>query len=290
VKLSHLLNSVRASLRRAGVPSADVDADVLIAHALSVGRAMIYADGDRRLSPSQEAAIRRLARERERRIPLQHIVGECEFMSLRFKVEPGVFIPRPETEVLVEALVGEAAGLGRERLRILDLCTGCGVVGIALATLVPADILVATDISPRAVRVARENALMNGVGHVMRFVIADGLDSFGASRDSGRGAGFDVVACNPPYIPAAAIEGLEPEVRDQEPRMAIDGGADGFRFFDVIVPRVASIMSEGGIAGFEMGEGQGRRLSGMLEGRGFEDVRVIQDLAGRDRVVTGRKA
>jgi release factor glutamine methyltransferase len=284
--LVSLLRDVRSKLARAGVPSAGVEAEILIAHVLGIARGAIYLDVRRPVTPDQHAEIMALAGRRARRIPLQHVLGEWEFMSLPFKMREGVFIPRPETEVLAESVVARAGRAGRPPRRILDVGTGTGVVAVALAVYLKPEFVLATDVSPLAVETARANAILNGVGAIVRFAVGDALGPIGPAAEDG----FDVVVSNPPYVASGDIEVLEPEVRDHDPRQALDGGPGGLGFIAGLLPRIPSIMKRGGMAALEIGATQGDDVIALMEEAGFEEVELVKDLAGLDRVVLGRRS
>jgi len=272
-------------LTEARVPSPEVDADMLVGLALGLSRSEIHLSGQDDVGDAEEKRALELACQRSSRIPLQHLTGEVEFFSLPFKVRPGVFIPRPETETLVQMV--KMTVRRSQPVRILDLCTGTGVVGVSIACLLENVWVVAADISLEAVELARENAIMNGVASRMDFIVGDGL---GFLDTQGKGASlFDAVVCNPPYVESGAIEGLEPEVRDHDPRLALDGGPDGLAFIEGILPGATSLLMENGLLAFEIGADQGRRARELVEACGLKCMAVMQDLAGKDRVVIGRK-
>jgi release factor glutamine methyltransferase len=281
-----LLLHARRRLAGAGVPSPEADAEALVGHVLGVKRSEIYLDDAREATPRERSAILNLVERRAGRIPLQRLIGECEFMSLPFQVREGVFIPRPETEILTECVVERLRARGTPARNILDIGTGSGVMGISLAVYLRPEMALATDISLIAVEAARSNAILNGVERVVRFLVCDGLDAI----RGGRAAVFDVVVCNPPYIRSADIPGLEPEVRDHEPLWALDGGPDGLEFIAGILPRVPSILDEGGVVAFEVGASQGSRVRGLFRKAGLVRTEIVKDLAGLDRVVIGRRS
>ncbi len=284
MKLSSLVTSTEEELRRAGVPNPKTDAEILVAHVLGLRRVDLYLC-DQSPTQSQIEILTQLVRRRKRREPLQYITGGCEFFSLPFRIVPGVFIPRAETEIVVEKLIdyGKRAESGCRR--ILDLGTGCGVIAVSLAKHLSPELVVATDISQLAVETARKNAILNGVAKIVHFVVGDGLDMFGyGAREK-----FDILACNPPYVATETIASLEPEVSRYEPRQAIDGGGDGLEFYRRILCQVASILREGGIVGFEIGEGQADAVCNLLETNGVSKIEVHKDLSGTERVVIGRK-
>jgi release factor glutamine methyltransferase len=290
VNLSTLLATVKESLERAGVPTPGVEAEIIISHVLGMARGRIYLEPDMPLSPATEASVQALSAERAHRVPLQYLIGRCEFMSLPFKVRRGVFIPRPETEILVETIIDRVSLIGGGRARILDLGTGAGVVGISLAKHLKPQLVLCCDISPVAVEIAAENAILNGVADVMMYAIADALDFVRPKPREAAGGGFDVLACNPPYVASGEIEDLEPEVRDFDPRAALDGGEEGLDFIAGILPRIPSIMRAGGLVGLEIGATQAHAVLGLCSQSGLQSLEVVKDLSGRDRVIVGRVA
>jgi release factor glutamine methyltransferase len=283
--LKSLLLQARDRLAGAGVPSPDADAEALIGHVLGIRRTEVFLRRRSEVSPRDEAAITGLVERRAARIPLQILLGDCEFMSLPFKVREGVFIPRPETEVLVDSVLERVRAGGTGVRRVLDIGTGTGVAAVSLAVHLGPDLVVATDISPVAVEIARGNAILNRVMGCIRLAVCDGLKAL--RRDPA--TGFDLVVCNPPYVETGAIAGLEPEVRDHDPRIALDGGVNGLEFIAGILPGVASILSGGGRVAFEIGATQGERVKRLFEDVGLKGVEIISDLVGLDRVVTGSK-
>jgi len=285
VNVASLVARIREMLTEAGVPSPEVDAEILAGLALGLTRSQVHLEARAEVTGAQEKRALDLASQRSQRIPLQHLTGEVEFFSLPFKMRSGVFIPRPETETLVRAVTEDIAG--DVPIRVLDLCTGTGVVGVTLASRCPGAWVLATDISFAAVELARENAIMNGVASRMDFIVGDGL-SFLDTAGCG-GMQFDIVAFNPPYVESGAIEGLQPEVRDHDPRVALDGGPDGLRFIEGILPRAASSLKEGGLLVFEIGEDQGECSRELVKASALEFVALRDDLAGKNRIVLGRK-
>jgi release factor glutamine methyltransferase len=286
VKVASLVAKIREMLSEAGVPSPEVDAEILVGLATGWTRTRLHLNAQDQVSEGRLQRAFELARQRSKRIPLQHLTGEVEFFSLPFKVRPGVFIPRPETEGLVMMIT--AITFRSRPIRVLDICTGSGVIGVTIAHRLKNASVVATDISYEAVELARENAIMNGVASRMDFIVGDGLDFL--SREGEGAPLFEVITCNPPYVESGAIDGLEPEVRDHDPRIALDGGPDGLEFIEGILPRAASLLTwQIGILGFEIGDGQGARAKKLMEANGLECQMVMPDLAGRDRYVIGSK-
>jgi release factor glutamine methyltransferase len=292
LSLTSLLTSVESSLSKAGISSARAEAEIIAGHVLGLKRTGLYLEGARDVSQPDRKRVLELARLRAARYPLQYITGECEFMSLAFEVREGVFIPRPETEVLVECVIDKVRAKGAAPRAILEIGTGSGVICVCLGRSLGRQSagrldIVATDVSPVAVETARANALGHGVRNLMQFVLGDGISFL---RESGGGGRFDIFVCNPPYVAASQIEGLEPEVRDHEPRAALDGGEDGLEFMRRIIPALPSILSRGALAAFEIAPDQGAGVGRLLTGAGAGEVGVVKDLSGRDRVITARMA
>ena len=214
--------------------------------------------------------------------PLQYILGEWEFMGLRFFVGPGVLIPRPETELLAQ----EAADFlkGREHPRLLELCAGSGCVCIFVAAAVPGCTAAALELSAEAMDYLQRNIRLHSLENRVRAVRGDMLDPAAPARLGGR---YDAIVCNPPYIPGGDIAALQQEVR-REPRMALDGGEDGLRFYRALAPW-ASLLAPGGLAAFEVGAGEAPAVAELLTGFGLRDVTVKNDYSGIGRIVAGRR-
>ena len=276
------LASTATRLSRAGVEPALREAEWLLLYILDTTRTELYSRPDRELTESQARLLSGAVSRRCARVPLQHILGDTEFYGLRFLVSPCVLIPRPETETLVENVVDELSQRGRPS--ILDVGTGSGAIAIAVARNLPSAICVATDLSHEALSVAASNARLNGVSDRVRLVRAD---LFSAFR---RGRSFDALVSNPPYIASGDIPGLQPEVRDHDPLLALDGGPDGYRFYRTLLPEAAHMIRAGGLLALEVGDGQGGAVAGMVQDTGaFTNVRVLPDLSSHDRVVLARR-
>ena len=267
-----LVRLTTAYLAEKGVAAPRLDAEVLLAHVLGVPRIRLYTDFDKPLEPSEVDAYREAVRRRARREPVAYITGEREFRSLRFRVAPGVLVPRPETELLVEAALEGTSETGR----ILDLGTGSGCVLLSFLRERPGWTGVGVDVSETALGVARENAGALGVAD--RVELRQG-DLFGPVR----GERFDRVVSNPPYIPAAELATLEPEVSRFEPREALDGGPDGLEVIRRIAAEAPGHVLPGGNLALEFGKGQGSAVASILREAGFSRVEVRRDLAGIER-------
>lgn len=288
---------------RAGIPSARLDAELLLAHALNQNRMWLYLNYKHVVSGQPLSAYRELVRRRHAREPVAYLTGRREFMSLSFEVNSGTLIPRPETETLVELALKRLRSEERECLKVAeegadesvklaDIGCGSGAVGVALAHALQEDgaadaaTVVATDISEAALETARRNAESAGVGGSMEFRLGDGLSVFHAEEQ------FDAVVSNPPYVRTADLERLPPESRLYEPRMALDGGADGFAaLLRPLISGVGAFLKPGGFAAFEVGEGQAEQARALFEASTlFESAETALDMSGVERVVYGRRA
>lgn len=281
--LQHLLEEGTEKLLKAGVKEASLDSRHLLLKAFHTDMAHFLIDRNRELphKDSIEEAVaqyRIMLEKRSERIPLQQITGIQEFMGLEFYVNKYVLIPRQDTETLVELVLKDYKG---SKPVILDLCTGSGCIAISLAVLGGFDRVTAADISKEALKAAERNVRHLMEENPITLVESDLFASFG---ETGR---FDVIVSNPPYIPTKVIEGLQPEVRDYEPILALDGREDGLYFYRRLTLESGRYLKPGGSVYFEIGYDQGEAVSGLLKTAGFDEIRVVKDAAGRDRVVCG---
>jgi release factor glutamine methyltransferase len=275
------LAAATAMLEAAGVSTARVDAEWLLAGLLGIGRAAVRMDVSRVLAPPLVERYADAVRRRARREPLQRILGWEEFRGLRIRLTDAVLVPRPETEALVEwalALLPSASG---RRLLALDVGAGSGCIACSLAAERPDLDVVAIDVSPDAAAVASGNARALGLAPRVRVVVVDLLDGV-------RGLAADLIVSNPPYLPTGVLAGLEPEVRSHEPRLALDGGADGLTLIRRLVGAARPRLRPGGVLLVETAGGaQAAEAAAMFQGVGFQFVAVRADLAGVDRFVAG---
>ncbi len=270
-----------AELRAAGVPTPEVDARLLMGHVLGIAPSALPLHRDRRLEPAAERALDALLVARAAREPLQHLLGTVEFHGRSFRVAPGVLIPRFETESVVErALAMVGAGLD---LRVADIGTGSGVIGLTLAAEKPAIVIVCTDRSPVALALARANARDLAVTDRVMFVVADLTDALAP-------ASLDLLVANPPYVPTGTIATLAPEVRDHDPHLALDGGPDGLDAIRALLGAAPRVLRPGGGLVIEIGDDQGRAARDLAAASGLVAIDVHPDLAGRDRVLVARRS
>lgn len=258
-------------LEDAGIETARLDAELLAGHALGLTRTELYRDPGRELAEGEAAELRALVERRARREPLAYVLGEWGFRRLTLNVDRRVLVPRPETEVVVERCLKLLHGL--DAPAVLDVGTGSGAIALAIADEHPGARVTAIDVSEQALEVARENARTAALEVV--FEQRDVRDGLVGS--------YDLVVSNPPYVTAEEIEGLEPEVRDWEPRTATVGDDHT----EVIATAAAEVLRPGGWLVLEVGDGQAPAVCRLLQKLNYEHVRTASDLTGRDRVVEG---
>jgi release factor glutamine methyltransferase len=269
--------------KRRGNKSARLDAELLLSEALGFDRIKLIVEAERPLADEELGRYRDLIKRRRASEPIAYILGRREFFALPMLVDRRVLIPRPDTEILVET----ALRCTRERHlygRMLDLCTGSGCVAIAFAKERPTWRVTAVDLSPDAASVARENVQRAGVVH--NVAVLEG-DLFAALPE---GARFELITANPPYIPSAEIAQLDADVRDFEPRLALDGGVDGLHVTRRLVGEALRYLSPGGLLALEGGFDQAPAVAALLEASGFVEIARSRDLAGVERVVSGRRS
>ena len=272
--------------KKEGLSTPRLDAEVLLAETLRLDRVGLYTHFDQPLHRAELSLFKKMIQRRLKREPLAYIVGRKEFWSLEFKVTPAVLIPRPETEILVAEAIKllPARGEKQENLCILEIGTGSGAISIALARELPFASIVATDLSATALSIAEENAKQNEVQERIHFLLGD------LFRPLEPGCRFDLVVTNPPYIPHDHFSSLEPEVRDYEPRIALDGGKDGLDFFRRALPKVDSFLSPGGWVLAEIGAGQDQEVRRIAaKNSELDSFDFVADLAGIKRVFKARK-
>jgi len=260
-----------------GVDAPRLTGELLLAHALRCDRVRLYLDFDKPLGDVELGAFRELVKRRADGEPTAWLVGKREFWGRPFRVTPDVLVPRPETELLVEAALATLPDGGSA----LDLCTGSGAIGISLALERPGARVAATDLSSAALAVARENA--TALGATIELLEGNLFAALPAARR------FDLIVSNPPYVPEAEYRALEANVRDYEPRLALHGGDDGLEAYVRLVPAAATHLRPGGVLAVEVGAGQAAEVRALFAAAGaFDPARERADLAGIARVVFAR--
>ncbi len=274
--LGDALARATARLVEAGVESARLESELLLAKACDdCARALLYAELDRELNAEQEAAFDANIVRREQREPLAYILGEWGFRRLTLKTDRRALIPRPETEIVVERALDHIRGL--EEPKVLDVGTGTGAIALAIADEVPTALVTAVDVSHDALALARENLALTGINGRVRLVEHDLTSGLGHAE-------FDLVVSNPPYVEPDELPGLQPEVRDWEPHIAlVASGAT-----EKLALAATEALRPGGWLVLETAANAGERVERLLSEIGFEDVTITPDLAGRDRVAEGR--
>jgi release factor glutamine methyltransferase len=290
------LTALRDRLERAGIVAAASEAETLLLHALGISRAAFWCEPGAAIAPGEGEALESLAARRERREPLQLLLGSVGFHEIVLEVEAGVFIPRPESETLVGAVLETLGPKAAAGGRLLDLGAGTGALSVALLAALPTWTGVALDRSPLAVALSERNAARCGLGSRFQalagdFVAAAAVAPVAGTRPRAAAAPwtappYDLLVSNPPYIPSGALSGLMPEVRDHDPREALDGGPDGLDAYRAIARLLPVLIRRGGLLALEIGDDQADVILSIM-GSDLEAPRVRRDLAGRPRVILG---
>jgi len=266
--------------RTRGFESPRLDAELLLGHAIGLDRVHLIIDGERPLDAGELSRFRDLIRRRRRAEPVAYILGQREFFGMAIAVDRRVLIPRPDTEILVETALRRT-----ERLdafgTALDLCTGSGCVALAFARQRRNWRITGVDISAEAIELAGENAARLGLDGGIRLLVGDLTEPLGPDER------FDLLTANPPYIPAAEVQRLEPGIRDFEPNIALDGGADGLRVTRRIVELAPGVLEPGGVLALEIGYDQGLRVEELMRAAGFVQIERARDYGRHERVASG---
>lgn len=283
--IAEAIHQAAERLRRAGVPAAPFDAELLLRSTLGRDRAWVLAHGTDALPAGQQAVFDRAVDRRARREPLQYITGVQEFWGLEFEVGPAVLIPRPETELVVEAALKAAGGaIGPV---IVDLCTGSGCIAVSAAKHLPGARVFATDRSGEALSVARRNARRHGVADRIRFLEGD---LFGPLEELDLSGATDIITANPPYVPSGDLPSLQPEVKDHEPEMALVAGPEGTEIAQRVIAGAPAFLKSGGSLIMEMGMGQADVLRAtVLKNGAYREPELLKDLLDIERVLLAKK-
>jgi len=280
--VGRILEWTAQHLKKAGSDTPRLDAELLLAKARGCPRIQLYVQFNEVVPDPQRAQMRDLVKRRAQSEPVAHLVGRREFFSLEFAVSPDVLIPRPDTETLVLELVTQARRLPAPR--ILDIGTGSGCIAIAAAVQVPAATVVACDLSPAALGLARQNAERHGVTSRVEFREGALLSPVASGEQ------FDFLASNPPYIPTPQLETLDREVRDYEPRLALDGGPDGLRYLVPLIEQAGSVLAPGGRLLLEFTPEQAPALMERAQAQpDLAEPVILKDLSGQARVLVATR-
>lgn len=280
MRLYELVKKGQGMLEEKGVPDADIDAGLLWQHVAGMNMADVLFDRDVEILAEQETDYMELIERRSAREPLQYITGVQNFMGYDFCTSKNVLIPRQDTEVLVETALNITKHIDGS-VDVLDMCCGTGCIGISYGLMRPGSRVVLADISEDAIKTTHKN-IEKLCGDTDRFRVV-GTDLF--ENVEGR---FDLILSNPPYIKSGVIDTLMPEVRDNEPRLALDGMEDGLYFYRIIVSQARKYIKDEGYVVFEIGNDQAEDVQHLLVESGYDDVHVVRDLCRNDRVVYGR--
>ncbi len=281
-RLQHFIHTIEQCFKASGIDNPSLDVRLLVQHALGLNHAQMLSQSERILTTEEIAAIEPLTARRLRREPVARILGEREFWSLPFGLNEATLEPRPDSETLVEAVLRQLDDRRGENLSILDLGTGTGCLLLALLSECQKAKGLGIDIAPRAIEQAKTNAKNLGLNSRAEFRAGNWL--------CGIDGKFDVIVSNPPYIAHDEIETLQPEVRDYDPRMALDGGGDGLDVYRSLIPCLGNVLKSKGIVAFEVGQGQAASVSAQLREAGFGNIEMVRDLGGIERVVIALNA
>ena len=275
IPLKQLIRESVFKLQEAGIADAKTDTFLLLEAAADITKAEYLLDPDKQLTASEYELFDGFLKRRMQHEPCQYIIGHTEFYGLSFLVNEHVLIPRQDTELLVE----EALKTTAEDSAVLDLCTGSGAVAVAIKHSRPDAAVTALDISKDALETAKKNAEQNGCE--IEFLVSDLFEELGAERK------FDVIVSNPPYISETEYETLMPEVKDHEPSLALLAGEEGLDIYRRLIAEAPRYLAKGGALLVEIGCSQAEAVSRLFKENGFKEIKVIKDLAGLDRVVSG---
>jgi len=274
--VSGAVSEVARHLEAAGIPRARAEAELLVCAVSGRSREWLVAHSEIPLSDEQVVRLEAVTERRARREPMAYVLGSVEFYSLPFATSPAAIVPRPETEILAEAVIARA----RKARLAVDVGTGCGALAVVLALHLPELHVLAVDISREALELARGNVRLHGLHGRVLVAASDLLSAVGRPAD--------VVAANLPYVRTGEFPSLAPEVRDYEPRLGLDGGEDGLEVIRRLSVQLADHLSPDGLAALEVGAGQAEEVAKLLTRRGLTGIEVVADYAGIPRVVLGR--
>ena len=272
--LKGLLTDGAKMLTQAGIDEAELDAGYILEYITGLNSAQYFIHSEDIIEKDKAEEFFRLIERRSKRIPLSYVIGTRDFFGLTFKVDENVLIPEQETELLVEEVIKHSEGKS-----VLDMCTGSGCIAISIALFGKPSKVAASDISEKALEVARENAKSLKAGEIS-FIQGDMFENVADK--------FDIIVSNPPYIETREIDELMPEVRDYIPRLALDGDIDGLKFYRIISKEAVKKLNKNGRIFYEIGYNQSRAVASILLENGFTDVKIMKDYSGLDRIVMAK--
>ncbi len=277
--LGAVVAEMRAALDGAQIPDAAIETRILVGGLLSLSTTEVFTQADRVVTDKEQARIKDALTRRLRHEPVHRILGHREFHGLDLTLSPDTLEPRPDTEVLVDAVLPHVfrVAAGKGSVSILDIGTGTGAIALALLKECPMARALGSDIAPGALQTAAANAQLLGLGDRFETRESAWFDTIDER--------FDIIVSNPPYIPSDVVEGLEPEVRDYDPRRALDGGKDGLVAYRAIADGAAQHLAAGGLVGLEIGYDQRESVTQLFEATGFSLLEWHRDFGGNDRVL-----
>ena len=277
-------------LKRFKIPEAKIDAEYLLSHILKCKRQELYLNPDTQLTNQEINTFKGFIQKRSKREPLQYIIGEEEFRGLVFKVTRDVLIPRPETELLVEEAVSLISNLqtpAPKQPTIIDLCTGSGCIAVSIAKEIEECRVYATDISEKALAIAKENAKRHSVENRISFLQGSFLEPLKGKGLEGK---IDIMLSNPPYVSKKDMKKLQPEIKEYEPPLALYGGEDGLDSYRTIIPEALTYLKNGGYLILEIGYGQAEGVKELFgKNLAYGEIEIIKDLSGIERVVKAKR-
>ena len=280
MNIANLLSYGYQSLKKNEIDSYMIDTQLLLQKVLKVDKLFILTSRNVEVTSEDEKKFKALIEVRKSKMPIKYILGHCEFMGLDFLVREGVLIPRPDTETLVEHVISIAKA--RNAKKICDVCCGSGAIGISLSHFLHRSEVTCCDLSEIAIEVTIENAMRLTPEGKIKVVKSDLLEFAIETREN-----FDIIVSNPPYIKEQVIETLMEDVKNYEPYIALNGGADGLEFYKKIIIQSLGLLKEEGVLAFEIGQDQGIEVKNLMEESAYRNVKIFKDLAGFDRVVIG---
>jgi release factor-specific protein-(glutamine-N5) methyltransferase len=279
-----VLSDLRKRLSEAGIEEAVAESYLFLEWICGIDKASFFADPDAGVPTDKVKRLWEMVDKRTQRVPLQYLMESCEFMGCPFYVDKRVLIPRQDTEILAEKVINILKQSDIPYPDILDMCTGSGALGISIAANVPNAYVTMSDSSKEALNTAMNNASINKVNKRCIFLLGDMFDALPEDKR------FDLIVCNPPYIESAVIDTLATEVKDHEPRIALDGGPDGLAYYRIIAYYASEHLRSGGILALEIGSNQAGSVKRLLMKAGtYKNIRKYKDLAGLDRVLIAER-
>ncbi|MDI1472054.1 MAG: peptide chain release factor N(5)-glutamine methyltransferase [Thermodesulfovibrio sp.] len=270
------IEEIKKIFEKNQIPFPQKEAQEIVCHIAKIDKVKLYSQNPQ-LTSIQIYEIDRLVQRRLKREPLQYIIGECDFFNIKLKVGPGVLIPRPETEILIEEFLKREEIINKKDGFVVDLCTGSGCIALSIAKNLPQLKIIGVDISENAIKYAHKNKILNSVSNAF-FVVGDLLSPL--KKNS-----FISITANPPYVESDEIKNLQPEIKDFEPKEALDGGQKGLLYYEKILNNAEDYLIEEGLIFFEIGIGQAEEIKKMAEKLRFKMIKIVPDLAGIERVM-----